>query len=1675
MEEKEKKKKKKKGSGLKLFGKILLGIFIFIFLLLLFIRSPWGQNIIIDQVISYVKGKTDTEVSINNIYIGFGGDINIEGLYLEDEQGDTLVYSHELEADVPLWPLIRGTSFSIDNLEWSGVRANISRTDSLEGFNFDFLVEAFAPADTTATATPVDTTATAMTFDLGDLDLKDFKIKYNDQVLGIETRIDLGSLEADMQDFSLEEMNFEVADASLENTRFHYLQTKPFPASEDTTTGPATFFSAENLNLKNVVGDYQSIPDGILTDFDIDEFSLQLPGVDVENQEVLVDNVELQNSEILVKLTEIAPAAVQDTLAPEEPAAFEWPVWNVKADRVVVDNSEIKYSMNEATPQPGVFNPEAFSFDNLNLLVENFIMANQAIKADVERIAFQEISGLDLQESSFEFGLTEEKMYVENLDLRLNDNYVEGQLLVDYESFDAFLNHPETATVDLQIPQFNFDLSDIYKFQPVLRENPYFAALAEKDLKGSLFAEGKLSSVKIKEADVRWGATTSLAAEGTIFNMTDPDNLSFDIPRLQFSSKKSDIKAFLAGLDLGIELPEEISLAGSIEGNPEDLDVDAVLNSSAGDIAVDGRFSTAPGLAFDADIQVTQLELGQLLQMPELGPVTLELEGSGSGENINDLSAQVEGSIESFTYNQYEYNNIALAAELEDGEGTLKLDYKDDNLNMELAGFVELDSIAPNIALQLDLIGADLQALGLTERAINAALNLEAVFEGNAESFDAVANISRGIFVYDEDSYLLGDFDVLAHVRPDTTSVDIDNRMLNLRLSSNASPTDFIDALDRHYQSYFSPEETVDTVANPVQVEMLAEVSPSPILEEVFLPQLEELDTVEVRVDFNEKQRVLDAFVSLPHINYFGSAIDSLKLQINSDRRDLRFDLGWQSLTSGPLAIKETTLEGELVEDELLLEFNSSYEDEVLININSVIARNDDILNIHIVPENLVLNSSPWDINPENEILVGDEFWTFENFELTRNNQLLRATNVLPGVERDHVGLEFQNFKLAALTSFLNPEEVLVSGGVNGRFIVEEPFGETGLLADLRINEFGVLGVPMGVLILDAEAVGGNTYTFELAIKEGPANLELVGNYVANEQSANLDMKLDLIEVQMEILEGLSQGEITEAEGSFSGEIALEGTVAEPVYEGEIFFDDAAFTVAMLDAPFLLPDETLRLSNEGIFMDQFRILDMNRNELVLDGAVLTPNFLNPVFDISFNAEDFTALNSTEEDNDLFYGKAVFDATGSITGDLELPRVELELVVGEDTNMTYVIPPASLELETREGVVVFVNRENPMQILTQTEEEEEAIGFSGFLLNSYISLEENATFGVVLDAETGDHFQASGEGDLLFDIYPNGRSTLSGRIELQDGYYEMSLYDLVTRRFDIVEGSNIVWAGDIMDADLNITATYAAETSASALMAAQITGANEDMKDRFRQELEFLVYLYITGQISEPEIAFGLDMPEDEQGAIGGEVYGRIQQINEQPGELNKQVFSLLVLNRFFPAGGSDGSGGGTLAFARDNLNDALSDQLNIFSDRLLGDTGLDLNFGLDTFTDYQGENPQERTQLDIAAEKSFLDDRLTVSVGSEVDLQGSDQVGEESPVLGNVKLNYLLTRDGRFLLEAFRRKSYENVIDGQLIISGLALIFTQEFNKFNELWDALLKDEDEEQPEAPVEPEKTSM
>lgn len=1638
--------------------RVLLGILVFLFLMVLFVRSPWGQGIIVDKVVNFVSDKTNTKVAIDRLFITFDGDVQLDGLYLEDTKGDTLIYSKSLEANIPLWATINGEAVGVEALDWEGLRANIIRKDSVNGYNFQFLIDAFVAADTTSVAT--DTTSTPLNLILKNLNLKDIDIVFNDAVIGIASKYKIGELKAGMETIDLEQMIFNASELELTNANIQFIQN---PAVTDTTSTdvPLPKLSAESLKLQNVKAYYQSKPNQVIADLDIGQFYTEIPQINLANSEFILDQILLKDSKILfhteteTKLADKKPKPENQSKT-EGSKAFEWPAIEVSVADIDFENNKLTYLVGDARPVSGEFNPNAVAIEDLSLQAKDLYLRDEAAGLELNQFDFKEFSGFNLKQLAFKFELTNQQLHFEDLKFQLNDNSIQGYVELNYSSISKLMQQPENTKVQLNLPSFSLSLKELFKFQPSLEENEYLKTLSKKQIRGNINAAGTLAAINFPNININWGKNTKISASGKVFNPTNPKKLAFDIPQFSAETTRETAQLFLNEQDMGITFPKNVRLAGTAKGNLEDLSAEAKLTTTQGVATIGGDFKNAANIAFDLNLTIDDYKVNELLNNPQFGALTLNVKAEGSGKTINTLDATLDANITSFQLKGYAINDLNINGKLKNGQGHVRSNYKDDNLNANLDALVVLDSIAPEATLELDVVGANLQALGLMNRDVRAGLKLYADFKGNAKNYDVSAIIEDGVVVYDNKSYLLGAFDALAHVTQDTTSVSIRNKMLDLKLESNTDPQTFSKALQLHVSSYFSRKtKRLDTLKNPVNLKIEAKIAESPLLNDVFLVNVKELDTINVAVDFNQKARKLKANITAPHINYSGNKLDSLVFAMDTDEDNFKFDFGFKNLSAGPLDIPSTRISGNQTNNELSLNISGSNKGTQLMNVNSKITGNSERLRFHVSPDSLILNKKKWTIPEDNEVIITQSKLEFNAFEISRDNQSINITNKLAGIDKNHIAIEFSNFNIQEVFNYLNPDSQLAKGELNGNFVIEAPFKETGIVADLNIQEFQVLKSDLGTLSLDAKSLGNNSYDFEADMKGGDVDLDLKGDYIASTGGGNLDLDLKINKFKMEALNDLSMGEIKNASGNFSGQFKLTGETSDLQYQGSLNFNEAKFNVAKLNTDFLLKDETLNIDNAGLSMSNFTVLDANNNALVVSGEIGTERFINPTFNLDLKATNFQVLDATKEDNEMIYGKAAFDVNAKLTGDLQLPKLNAKLSLNSSTDVTYVLPSSVANVETRDGVVVFVNRENPDAILTQTKEETATV--RGFDVSALIKINKNATATIIIDEDTGDNFKIKGEGDLNLTMSPNGRINLTGAYEISDGHYELTLYNLVNRKFNIAPGSRVTWSGDPFDAKLDVRAIYNIETSASPLMAAGISGSDATVKSKFRQVLPFNVYLNIDGDLMQPKISFQLDMPEEEQGAVGGQVYSRVQQVNQQESELNQQVFSLLVLNKFYPNSGSDGSSGGFANVARDNLNDAVSDQLNTFSDQVLGSSGIDLDFGLDSYTDYQGESPTQRTQLDVAAQKKLFDDRLIVRVGSQLDIQGSGAPGEQAPLVGNVSLEYLLTENGRYRLKGFRKSEFENVIDGQTIVSGIALIFTQEFNQFKDLWDAMLR------------------
>jgi hypothetical protein len=96
---------------------------------------------------------------------------------------------------------------------------------------------------------------------------------------------------------------------------------------------------------------------------------------------------------------------------------------------------------------------------------------------------------------------------------------------------------------------------------------------------------------------------------------------------------------------------------------------------------------------------------------------------------------------------------------------------------------------------------------------------------------------------------------------------------------------------------------------------------------------------------------------------------------------------------------------------------------------------------------------------------------------------------------------------------------------------------------------------------------------------------------------------------------------------------------------------------------------------------------------------------------------------------------------------------------------------------------------------------------------------------------------------------------------------------------------------------------------------------------------------------------------------------------------------------------------------------------------------------------------ENRTDLNVGLSKQLLNDRLKVTVGSSFGLEGPQQSNQSANnIAGDVSVDYQLTKDGRYLVRAFRQDEYQVALQGQVVETGVGFIITMDYNEFRELF-----------------------
>ena len=601
----------------------------------------------------------------------------------------------------------------------------------------------------------------------------------------------------------------------------------------------------------------------------------------------------------------------------------------------------------------------------------------------------------------------------------------------------------------------------------------------------------------------------------------------------------------------------------------------------------------------------------------------------------------------------------------------------------------------------------------------------------------------------------------------------------------------------------------------------------------------------------------------------------------------------------------------------------------------------------------------------------------------------------------------------------------------------------------------------MGTLDIHVDNKIAATYTTRISLTGQDNLVNLNGTYKSAD--GNLDMNLDISKLNLKSIQGFTLDNLKESTGFFSGNFNILGNLDQPKVVGDLLFNNIGFKVTPLNATFKSLNDKIAFEGNSIAFNHFIIKDEKDNDLDINGKINTQKISDIGYDLTLDAVNFKAINSQEKDNDLYYGEMYLDNHLRIGGTYNNPVVDGNIKVNKDTKFTIVMPQSDPSIADREGIVEFIDQDNPPMIKTKLRADEalSKLEITGINASVNIEVDKDAELSIVIDKANGDFLKLKGEAQLTGGIDPSGKTTLTGRYELQQGSYEMN-FNLIKRKFDIKSGSYILWTGEPTAADINITAVYKNEAAPIDLVGDQLANVTAAVRNTYKQKIPFETELKMTGELMKPSISFDIILPEGNNSVsteIINSTQAKLLQIRQQPDELNKQVFALLLLNRFIGENPFASESGGTTvsSLARESASKILSQQLNNLAGDLI--SGVELNFDLASSQDYTTGQLENKTDLNVGISKKLLNDRLKVTVGSNFGLEGPQQQNQNAnSIAGDVTIEYQLSKDGRYKLKVYRINKYQVALQGQVIETGVAFVITLDYNEFKELFRKVKKE-----------------
>ncbi|MFV0177964.1 translocation/assembly module TamB [Empedobacter falsenii] len=1499
-----------------------------------------------------------------------------------------------------------------------------------------------------------------MKIELNGIHLTNFDVDYGDDNAQTFAKVKFKDFKTRIKKLDLQQNSYAVDDILLNGLFVDFNQkmvekiqeNKIDEVSPQSNQNPLQI-ALNKINLNDIKVNYGDENSKTYAKINLNEFETKINKLDIENSIFDIENILLKDADIEANLYLSSTNSTSSQTSSSS-------AMNLVLNKTILDNVNVKYNntAERRTAQGMDFNH--LDFSPLNLDLRNFKMYNNTFTGQVKSAEIKESKGLNIQKLTTNFLYANTQAYLKNLYLKTPKTILRDEVILQYNSIQQLTSNPENVLVNANIKHSKIGFADILNLVPTLRKTTPFDNYPNAILHVNTNVKGKVNDLFINNLQVSGLDDLEVSASGRVKNAMNPTKLFYDLNIKNFSTSSKTIYNLVPKniIPNKIRIPSKLSVKGKAKGTTKLINTQLTINSTLGNAKIDAIVDMLKKDAekYNVKAEVQHLDVGTLISNKDIGKVTAKLNAIGTSFNPEKMNTKLSGFITSANYNNYTYQNINLDAKINEAVFEAQVLSKDPNANLNLIASGLYKKELSDVKLNGNINQLDVQKLGFYNEPMTIAGEIVANFANlNPDHLNGSLTLKNFALSNTKDIYPLQEVNLIANSTADSNQLKLTSQVADLDLKGKFKLTQIFGSLTSTINQYYQFQQSDENEKiEPHQFFSLHAKIKDDELVRRFVPDLKNFETITLDAAYDADLKQVNVDGKIPSLTYGTNTINNGFIKISNQNDALVYALNIDHLRSDNFQLNKINLDGDIANN--TINYSISTKDDKDIT-QFLVAGNlktlDDITEISLNPNGLVLNYDQWEVGERNLIQLKKDGIVANNFKLMHNgSEILLQSASDKGTSP--LDISIKDFKIETITEIIKKDDLAAEGNINGTAQIRDLNTNMTFNSDLTISDLKAFGNPIGTIVAKVNNTSPSLINADISLNGHHNDLKILGDY--NTEASAFDLNLAINRLEMKTVQGFSMNQIKDTEGYLAGNLKITGTVDQPSVLGQLKFNEVGLTIAETGSNFRKIDDAIDFTNKGIEFNRFKINDNEGNSLTLRGEILTKTYRDFAFNLTANARDFNVVNSEKTNDAMMYGKLAINANLTIKGDMDLPKVNGNLKVTDDTNFTFVLPQSSPSLQEREGIVEFIDQDQIT--LNETIKTAELITDSkikGLDVSVNIEVSKEAKTSIIIDKANGDFVEIQGEAELTGGMDPSGKMTLVGVYQVEKGAYELSV-SLLKRRFDIQKGSSITWTGEPTAANLDITAIYKTKAAPIDLIEQQISGYSSSEMNMYKQRIPFNSELILKGELLKPEIKFNISMDKDNPSiatAVIENTQSKLDQLKNDEAEMNKQVFALLLLNRFIgenPFESKTSVSAETMALQ--SVSNILSEQLNNLADNLI--EGVDIDLGLDTQDDYSSGTKNTRTDLNVAVSKRLLNDRLKVSVGSNFGLDGDARENENmTNIAGDITIDYSLSRDGRYMLRAYRKDEYQVALQGQIVETGVGFIITLDYDKFKEIFE----------------------